>query len=548
MEFDRIEPFRSSLAIVSEESVMSPLPAFATVDPYQGMNPGQPGVVRNLLGGKWQDARRHRDDIPDPLFGGEFLKVPDTRELEPFRTRIRSCPKTGLHNPFRNPQRYVHLGQVCARAAARLADKAVEDYFVRLIQRVMPKSHAQCRGEVTVTRVFLENFAGDGVRFLARGFSNPGDRPGQESRGYRWPWGPVCVIAPFNFPLEIPALQVMGALFMGNRPLVKVDSRVSVVFEQFLRLLIDAGLAPEDVDLIHCRGETMGQLLEQAVADLRMVQFTGSSSVAERIAATYHGRVRLEDSGFDWKIIGPDYDPQWLDYVAWQCDEDAYNASGQKCSAQSILFVHDNWFDALLPKLGKLAGRRRLDDLTVGPVLTWTNEQIQSHVDTLLAIPGSELLFGGAQLTGHSIPSCYGAWQPTAVRVPLRALQNEHFEQITTELFGPFQAVVRFGDDELGGVLEIMERMSHHLTAAVVSADPVFQARVLGATVNGTTYCGMRARTTAAPQNHWFGPCGDPRAAGIGTPEAIISTWSGHREIIMDQGPLAPGWTPPPVA
>ena len=32
----------------------------------------------------------------------------------------------------------------------------------------------------------------------------------------------------------------------------------------------------------------------------------------------------------------------------------------------------------------------------------------------------------------------------------------------------------------------------------------------------------MRARTTGAPQNHWFGPSGDPRAAGIGTPEAII--------------------------
>ena len=88
--------------------------------------------------------------------------------------------------------------------------------------------------------------------------------------------------------------------------------------------------------------------------------------------------------------------------------------------------------------------------------------------------------------------------------------------------------------------------MSHHLTAAVVSGDIGFQQRVLGATVNGTTYCGMRARTTGAPQNHWFGPTGDPRAAGIGTPEAIIQTWSGHREIIMDQGPLPAGWSTPP--
>jgi len=525
---------------------MSRLPTFATVDPHHGMKSGQPGIVRNLLDGRWQEVERFREDIPDPLHGGEFLRVPDTVDTAPFVERLRGCPKTGLHNPFKNPQRYVQLGAVCAQAAALLADQEVEDYFTRLLQRVIPKSWNQCRNEVTVTRIFLENFAGDGVRFLARGFSNPGDRPGQESRGYRWPYGPVAVIAPFNFPLEIPALQVLGALFMGNRPLVKVDSKVSVVFEQFLRLLIEAGLPPGDVDLIHCRGETMGKLLDSAVTDLRMVQFTGSSSVAERIAHAFNGRVRLEDAGFDWKIIGPDYQPDWLDYVAWQCDEDAYNASGQKCSAQSILFVHENWADGLLPRLAELAARRGLDDLTVGPVLSWTNERIQAHIDGMLAIPGSELLFGGMPLQGHSIPSCYGAWQPTAVSVPLRALQSDHFDQVTTELFGPFQVVVCYGDNDLDSVLAIMERISHHLTAAVVSADPVFQGRVLGATVNGTTYCGMRARTTAAPQNHWFGPCGDPRAAGIGTPEAIVATWSGHREVIMDQGALESDWTVPP--
>ena len=67
--------------------------------------------------------------------------------------------------------------------------------------------------------------------------------------------------------------------------------------------------------------------------------------------------------------LGP-YDPALLDYVAWQCDEDAYNAAGQKCSAQSIVLAHDNWVDALVPKLAELAGRRSLDDLTLGPVLT----------------------------------------------------------------------------------------------------------------------------------------------------------------------------------
>lgn len=520
-------------------------PEFATLDPFDGMTGARPGTVRNLLAGEWTEPPGVREDIVDPLNGEPFLRVPETKDHGPWLESIRSCPVTGLHNPLRRPERYRMLGAVCARAAALLAEQPVADYFARLIQRVMPKSLAQCQGEVLVTRIFLENFSGDGVRFLARGFSNPGDHPGQESRGYRWPYGPVAVIAPFNFPLEIPALQVMGALFMGNRPLVKVDSKVSAVFEQFLRLLIHAGLPATDVDLIHTTGAEMGRLLEAAKHDLKLVQFTGSSAVAERIAAQYHGRVRLEDAGFDWKILGPDYRPEWLDYVAWQCDQDAYAASGQKCSAQSILFVHRNWSADLLPKLAALAARRRLDDLTIGPVLTWTTERMLAHIEAVSAIPGARRLFGGNPLTGHTIPERYGALEPTAVQVPLAAI-DDHFDLVTTELFGPFQIVVEYDDADLGHVLDIFSRMSQHLTAAVVSADIGFQNTVLGATLNGTTYCGIRARTTGAPQNHWFGPCGDPRAAGIGTPEAIRTTWSGHREIIMDQGPLPEGWTLPP--
>ena len=519
--------------------------AFATVDPFDGMTESAPHRVQNLVGGEWVFDTNTHQNMPDPMNGERFVEVPDTQDIRPFLSGISSCSKSGLHNPLKNTDRYVHLGRVCAKAAALMAEKDVEDFFTKLTQRVMPKSWQQCVNEVVVTRVFLENFAGDGVRFLARGFSNPGDHDGQESRGYRWPYGPVAVIAPFNFPLEIPALQTLGALFMGNRPTIKVATKVSVVFEQFLRLLIHCGLSATDMDMMHCRGRRMSDLIESAKSEIRMVQFTGSSQVAESMASIVNGAVRLEDAGFDWKIIGPDFDEHWLDYVAWQSDEDAYNASGQKCSAQSILFVHDNWAKSLLPKLGALAKRRRLLDLTIGPVLTWTNDQIKAHINAVLAMPGAELLFGGKPLTEHNIPDCYGAFEATAIRVPLAEFSADHFELLTTELFGPFQIVVTYSSDELQLVLNLFERMSHHLTAAVVSADVVFQNTVLAATVNGTTYCGMRARTTGAPQNHWFGPCGDPRSAGIGTPEAIISTWSGHREIIMDQGVLPEDWQTP---
>jgi 1-pyrroline-5-carboxylate dehydrogenase len=470
----------------------------------------------------------------------------------------------GLHNPWFRPERYVQLGELSARAAAEM--RAHCDWFARLLQVCCPKSTAQARGEVTVTTRFLENFAGDQVRFLARGFSVAGDHAGQRSSGWRWPYGPVAVVAPFNFPLEIPMLQLMGALYMGNRVLLKPDSRVAIVMEQVMRMLLAAAagtpggaahdastplsVVHNDVDMVCCDGASTMALLKQV--DPVLTQFTGSSRVAELLSREFSGRVRIEDAGFDWKILGPDVSD--VDYVAWTSDQDAYASSGQKCSAQSILFAHKNWTRTtganapdIFGRIKRLAARRNLADLTVGPLLSVNNSTIRKHQERLLQIPGARIEFGGSPLTDHSIPAVYGSWQPTAVFVPLKEMVSspERLELVTTEIFGPFQVITEFGDEDLDTVLQCIERMSHHLTAGIVSNDVHFQERVLGSTVNGTTYCGIRARTTGAPQNHWFGPAGDPRAAGIGSPEAIKMVWSAHREIIFDVGPIASKWTTP---
>ncbi|CAH0516243.1 unnamed protein product [Peronospora belbahrii] len=144
----------------------------------------------------------------------------------------------------------------------------------------------------------------------------------------------------------------------------------------------------------------------------------------------------------------------------------------------------------------KLVWRRNLPsslpdesvDLTVGPVLTVTTKRMLDHVAALLKIPGARIAFGAEELENHSIPKIYGAVKPTAIFVPLEEfVKTENFE---------------------------LERMDAHLTAAVVSNDQNFVSEVLSATVNGTTYSGIRARTTGAPQNHWFGPAGDP-CAGV---------------------------------
>ncbi|XP_058194989.1 delta-1-pyrroline-5-carboxylate dehydrogenase 12A1, mitochondrial-like isoform X1 [Rhododendron vialii] len=517
--------------------------SFATVNAEE-VSGSQPAEVHNLVQGKWTGSS-NLNTIPDPLNGESFIKVTEMDEtcIRPFVESLTKCPKHGLHNPFKSPERYLMLGDVSMKAAQMLSLPKVSEFFSRLIQRVSPKSYQQAFGEVYVTRKFLENFCGDQVRFLARSFAVPGNHLGQQSHGFRWPYGPVAIITPFNFPLEIPVLQVMGALYMGNKPVLKVDSKVCIVMEQMLRLLHDCGLPVEDVDFINADGRTMNKLLLEA--NPRMTLFTGSSRVAEKLAVDLKGRVKLEDAGFDWKILGPDVEE--VDYVAWVCDQDSYACSGQKCSAQSMLFMHENWSKStLLRQMNDLATRRKLEDLTVGPVLTFTTEAMLEHVNKLLRISGSKLLFGGEALEKHSIPPIYGAIKPTAIFVPLEEILKEsNFELVTKEIFGPFQIVTEYKDHQLPMVLDALEKMHAHLTAAVVSNDPLFLQEVIGKSVNGTTYAGLRARTTGAPQNHWFGPAGDPRGAGIGTPEAIKLVWSCHREIIYDFGPLPQNWETP---
>lgn len=516
---------------------------FATVK-VDEISGSQPAEVHNLVQGNWTRSSKW-NTLLDPLNGEPFIKVAEIDEggVQPFVESLSKCPKHGLHNPFKAPERYLLYGDITAKAAHMLSLPEVSDFFTRLIQRVAPKSYQQALGEVYVTRKFLENFCGDQVRFLARSFAVPGNHLGQQSHGFRWPYGPVAIITPFNFPLEIPVLQLMGALYMGNKPILKVDSKVCIVMEQMLRLLHDCGLPAEDVDFINSDGTTMNKLLLEGKP--RMTLFTGSSRVADKLAVDLKGRIKLEDAGFDWKILGPDV--QEVDYVAWVCDQDAYACSGQKCSAQSILFMHENWSrSSLVDQLNNLASRRKLEDLTIGPVLTFTTEAMLEHLRKLLQIPGSKVLFGGEALENHSIPPIYGAIKPTAVFVPLEEiLKDNNYELVTREIFGPFQIITEYKDNQLSMVLDALERMHAHLTAAVVSNDLLFLQEVIGNTVNGTTYAGLRARTTGAPQNHWFGPAGDPRGAGIGTPEAIKLVWSCHREVIYDVGPLPKNWELP---
>ena len=132
---------------------------FATLDP-KTLSPAN--KCMNLVEGEWTGVDKYFE-LVDPMTGKPMISVPETsmQETEPFIDSLWYTPKTGLHNPFKNKERYIMLGEVCRKTAEVLHEKETFDFFVDSIMRCAPKSRKQTEGEVRVTRAFFENFSGD---------------------------------------------------------------------------------------------------------------------------------------------------------------------------------------------------------------------------------------------------------------------------------------------------------------------------------------------------------------------------------------------------
>jgi 1-pyrroline-5-carboxylate dehydrogenase len=48
------------------------------------------------------------------------------------------------------------------------------------------------------------------------------------------------------------------------------------------------------------------------------------------------------------------------------------------------------------------------------------------------------VLFGGKPLKDHSIPDCYGSYEPTAVELSIKKITKTKVKTFFKELFGPF--------------------------------------------------------------------------------------------------------------
>ena len=75
----------------------------------------EPYTVSNIVNGSWCTTQATMT-IPNPMDkdAPPVCTIPDTQinELQPFIESLKSVPKSGVHNPLKNNERYLQFGEI----------------------------------------------------------------------------------------------------------------------------------------------------------------------------------------------------------------------------------------------------------------------------------------------------------------------------------------------------------------------------------------------------------------------------------------------------
>src|SRR5207249_1876663 len=155
-----------------------------------------------------------------------------------------------------------------------------------------------------------------------------------------------------------PSWKLAPALVAGNTVILKPAEDTPLIGHRFAEMLIESGLPPGVLNVVHGGGETGAALVRHPDVDL--ISFTGSSEVGREVARTCADsfkRVSLEMGGKNAILVMEDADiPLAVDGAVWG----AFGTSGQRCTASSRLIVHKAVYREFTDRLVERAEALRL--------------------------------------------------------------------------------------------------------------------------------------------------------------------------------------------
>src|SRR5688572_4587020 len=269
------------------------------------------------------------------------------------------------------------------RVVGDLMSKRKEE-IADAMTREMGKPLAETRGDVQEGIDTAYYAASEGRRLF--GHTVPSELRNKWAMSYRRPIGIAGLICPFNFPLAIPTWKMFPALLCGNACVFKPAEDVPHTGTLLVEILLEAGLPPEVIQLVHGVGETVGAAIVNH-PDVPAISFTGSTETGSLIGETcgrMHKRLSLEMGGKNAMIVLDDADLDLaLEGVLWG----AFGTTGQRCTATSRLIlqkgIHDRFLGLLVDRVKALKlGDGRKTGTDVGPLINESAvEKVERYVD-----------------------------------------------------------------------------------------------------------------------------------------------------------------------
>lgn len=391
-----------------------------------------------------------------------------------------------------------HVGDLLTARKEEIADA---------MTREMGKVLAETRGDVQEGIDTAYYAATEGRRLF--GHTVPSELRQKWAMSVRRPIGVCGLITPFNFPMAIPTWKAFPALLCGNSVILKPSEDVPHTATLLVEILLEAGLPPDVIQLVH-GGEEAGKALV-AHPQVPVISFTGSTDTGSKIGEVcgrMHKRLSLEMGGKNAQIVMEDADLDLaLDGVLWG----AFGTTGQRCTATSRLIVHRKVHDKLVANLVEAAGKLTLGDgreakTQVGPLI---HEASRAKVEQYVEIgqgEGAELACGGVRPRGARTQDGH-FFKPTVFTNVRKGSRLA-----TEEIFGPVLSVIRVNSFE--DAIKVNNEVKYGLSSALYTRDVHRAFRAMEELENGITY--VNAPTIGAEAHLPFG--------------GVKQTGNGHRE------------------
>jgi alpha-ketoglutaric semialdehyde dehydrogenase len=306
----------------------------------------------------------------------------------------------------------------------------------RLLAREEGKSLPEAIGEVTRAGQIFDFFAGEALRIPGEKLASV--RPNIDVELTREAVGIVGIIAPWNFPIAIPAWKIAPALAYGNCVLFKPADLVPGSAHALAEIVVRAG-APKGVfNLVMGRGSVVGQtMLEHKGVDA--ITFTGSVATGRKVATACAERMRkfqLEMGGKNPLIVLDDGDLK----NAVECAVNgAFFSTGQRCTASSRLIVTKGIYARFAEAMAERMKGLVVDDALkagthIGPVVD--QNQLDQDLSYLKigADEGAKLALGGERVQ-RATPGFY-------MTPALFTDVDNGMRVAREEIFGPVTAMI----------------------------------------------------------------------------------------------------------